>query len=132
MKLHWVELENWRQHSKTKIDFDEHTTVIYGPNETGKSTIFEALSKGLFDKSSSHAESIKRIKPLAAYGNVTSTVRIEFTINKTRYRVEKNFNLRSGTSFYKINDESSTLMAQDNSADEKLIQLLEAKLPSTR
>lgn len=132
MKLHWAELENWRKHTKTRIDFDENTTVIYGPNETGKSTVLEALSRGLFDKSSSHAEVIKRIKPLTASGNVTSTVRTEFTLNKTRYRVEKNFNLRSGTSFYKIDDESSTLLAQDNSADEELIRLLEAELPSTR
>ena len=132
MKLHWVELENWRQHTKTRIDFDEDTTVIYGPNETGKSTVFEALSRGFFDKCSTHAEAIKRIKPLTASGNVTSTVRIEFTLNKTRYRVEKNFNLRSGASLYKIDDESSTLLAQDNSADEELIQLLEAELPSTR
>ena len=35
MKLHWVELENWRQHAKTRIDFDKETTVIYGPNEAG-------------------------------------------------------------------------------------------------
>jgi len=96
MKLHWVELENWRQHTKTRIDFDEDATVIHGPNETGKSTVLEALGRGFFDKSSSHAEAIKCIKPLTASGNVTSAVRIEFTINKTRYRVEKNFNLRKG------------------------------------
>ena len=132
MKLHWIELENWRQHIKTRIDFDKDTTVIYGPNETGKSTIFEALSRGLFDKSSTHAEAIKRVKPLTASGNITSTVRMEFTFNKTRYRVEKNFNLRSGTSLYKINGKGSILLAQDDSADEKLLQLLEAELPSTR
>jgi len=132
MRLHWVELENWRRHAKTRIDFNEATTAIYGPNETGKSTILEALSRGFFDKSSSQAEAIKRIKPLTASGNVTSTVRIEFTLNKTRYRVEKNFNLRKGTSLYKVDGERSTLLAQDNSADEKLIQLLEAELPSTR
>ena len=132
MKLHWVELENWRQHTKTRIDFDEDTTVIYGPNETGKSTVFEALSRGFFDKSSTHAEAIKRIKPLTASGNVTSTVRIEFILNKTRYRVEKNFNLRSGTLLYKIAGEKTILLDQDNSADEELIQLLEAELPSTR
>ena len=108
MKLHWAELENWRKHTKTRIDFNEDTTLIYGPNEMGKSTILEALSRGLFDKSNTHAEAIKRIKPLTASGAVTSTVRIEFTLNKTRYRVEKNFNLRSGTSLYKIDDESIT------------------------
>ncbi len=77
MKLHWVELENWRKHTKTRIDFNENATVIYGPNETGKSTILEALSKGLFDKSSSRAEAIKCVKPLSAPGKKTAlTARI--------------------------------------------------------
>uniref|UniRef100_A0A7C4M109 Endonuclease GajA/Old nuclease/RecF-like AAA domain-containing protein n=1 Tax=candidate division CPR3 bacterium TaxID=2268181 RepID=A0A7C4M109_UNCC3 len=129
MKLHWVELENWRQHAKTKIEFDDRTTVIYGPNEAGKSTIFEALGRGFFDRSSAQSESIRRIKPLTAYGNVSSIVKIEFTINQTRYRVEKSFNLKNGTSLYKIDGERSTLINQDT-ADEQLIKLLEAELPS--
>lgn len=132
MKLHCIELENWRQHVKTKIDFDEKSTVIYGPNEAGKSTILEALSRGLFDKSGSHAESIRRIRPLTASGNVTSTVRIEFTLNSTRYSIEKNFNLNRGTSLYKFDGVKKILLDQDNSADEQIIQLLEADLPSTR
>lgn len=132
MKLHWVELENWRQHTKKRVDFDDGATVIYGPNETGKSTILEALSRGLFDKSSSHAEAIKRIKPLTASGNVSSTVRFEFTLDKTRYRAEKNFNLKRGTSLYKFKAKKPTLLDQDDSADEELIRLLEADLPSTR
>lgn len=131
MKLHWVELENWRQHSKTRIDFDEKTTVIYGPNETGKSTVLEALSKGFFDRSSSKADHIRRIQPLTASGKVTSTVRIEFTLNQTRYRVEKNFNLRDGTSLYKIDNGKSVLLDQET-ADEQLVKLLEAELPSPR
>jgi len=132
MKLHWVELENWRRHARRKIEFDKDATVIYGPNETGKSTMLEALSRGLFDRSSSQAEAIRAVKPLTAPGNVTSTVRIEFTLSKTRYRVEKNFNLKRGTLLYKILDGTSVLQAQDDSADEQLIQLLEADLPSPR
>jgi len=131
MKLHWVELENWRQHSKTRIDFDEETTVIYGPNEAGKSTVLEALSKGFFDRSGSKADHIRRIQPLTASGNITSTVRIEFTLNQTKYRVEKNFNLRDGTSLYKIDDGKSVLLDQET-ADDQLIKLLEAELPSPR
>lgn len=132
MRLYWVELDNWRQHSKTRIDFHQDATVVYGSNETGKSTILEALSRGFFDKSSSQAEAIKSVRPLTASGNVTSTVRIEFTIDKTRYRLEKRFNLRRGTALYKIVGEKSVLQAQDNSADEELTRLLEAELPSPR
>jgi DNA repair exonuclease SbcCD ATPase subunit len=132
MKLHRIELENWRQHTNTRIDFDEKSTVIYGPNEAGKSTILEALSRGLFDKSGSQAESIRRIKPLTASGNVTSTVRIEFTLNSTRYRIEKNFNLNRGTLLYRFDGAARILLDQDNSADEQILRLLEADLPSTR
>jgi len=132
MKLHSIELENWRQHAKLSVDFDENATVIHGPNEAGKSTILEALSRGFFDKSSSQAEIIKRIKPLTAYGNVTSTVRIEFTINETKYRIEKNFNHKKGTFLYKIEGKKDIILDQDDSADESIIQLLEADLPSTR
>jgi len=130
MKLHWLELENWRQHTNTRIEIDDETTVIYGPNETGKSTVLEALSRGFFDKSSSSAESIKRIKPKTASGNVTSTVCMEFTLNKKRYLVKKDFNLRKGTSLYEIKGEKNIPLAQDNSADTKLIELLDAVLPS--
>lgn len=130
MKLHWVELENWRQHTKTKIEIDDETTVIYGPNETGKSTLLEALSRGFFDKSSSSAESIKRIKPKSATGNVTSTVCMVFALNNKRYQVKKDFNLRKGTWLYIIEGSEKKLLAQDNTADTKLIELLDAVLPS--
>ena len=32
MRLHCVELENWRQHNKTRIDFHHDATVVYGSN----------------------------------------------------------------------------------------------------
>jgi len=130
MMLHWVELENWRKHKKTRIDFAENTTIVYGPNEKGKSTILEALSRGFFDKPSSNNQDIKRIKPLTASGNVASTVKIEFTINNTRYRIEKTFNLRASTDLYRIGKDGPVLRDQDKSAEKMIIELLEADLPT--
>jgi DNA repair protein SbcC/Rad50 len=132
MILNSIEIENWRQHTKLTAEFDKAATVIYGPNETGKSTILEALSKGFFDRSNSHSEAIKHIKPLTARGNVTSTVRIDFTLSTTKYRVEKNFNWKPGTRLYKFSQGKAILLAQDDSADEQLIKMLEASLPSSR
>ncbi len=132
MRLHSVEVQNWRQHNSLKIEFHEAATIIFGPNETGKSTILEALSKGFFDRSSSQSESIKRIKPLTAHGNVASFVRIEFTLDDVRYRVEKSFNWKRGTQLYRLSEGKTILLAQDDSADEHLIRLLEAQLPSSR
>jgi len=130
MKLHWIEVENWRQHSSKRIDFNDRATVIYGPNESGKSTIFEALSRGLFDKSSSSADAIQRIKPRTASRNVSSTIRMECTLSGTRYRIEKTFNLRKGTLLQKIVGGKSILLAQHDEADRQLIELLEAHLPT--
>ena len=59
MKLFSVELSNWRKFDTKRIEFDKRTTVLYGPNEMGKSTILEALSRGFFDRSSSRAEEIR-------------------------------------------------------------------------
>ena len=81
MKLHKIEVQNWRNHTQKQIDFDEKTTVIYGPNETGKSNILEALYRGIFDRSKSTATQIKGITPLSAVGSLSSKVSITFSIN---------------------------------------------------
>lgn len=127
MRIHWVELENWRQHVKTRIDFDDKASIIYGPNEKGKSTVFEALIRGFFDKTSSENRDIKHIKPNKSTGNITSSVKIEFTVDQTGFRIEKNFNLRKGTSLYRVGE--SIPIDQDRSADERILELLEADTP---
>jgi DNA repair exonuclease SbcCD ATPase subunit len=132
MRLNWIKLENWRQHKEKRIDFDNKTTVIYGPNESGKSTLLEGVSRGFFDKSSSNAEVIKRIKPLSASGSISSGVNIEFVLNDKTFRVEKYFNLRKGSKLFEIVQSKDRLLAEDDSADEMLIDLLEADLPSSR
>ena len=130
MKLISVELENWRRHSKLKIKFDDRATVIYGPNESGKSTLMEAFSRALFDRSSSHGDEIRRLKPLTAIGNVSSTVKLEFFLKGVNYMVEKTFNNNAGTKLFKLNSGKYTLLDQDESADQYLTKILEASLPS--
>lgn len=129
IKIQWVELHNWRRHVKTRINFFDDATVIYGSNEKGKSTIMEAMSRGFFDKTNSHNMDIKRIKPKTSHGNVTSQVRLQFTIKQTKYLVEKNFNFKAGTALYEIINNKPILRFQED-ADEELIKLLEADLPS--
>ena len=132
MRLHSIEVENWRKLRKKEIEFDDRATVIYGPNETGKSTILEALSRGFFDRSSSRAEEIRKITPLTALGSVSSTVEIEFILNNKKYLVEKTFNHNRGSSLYGLEDSRKTILAQDDDADRLLIEMLEADLQTTR
>lgn len=48
MKLLSATLRNYRVHRELSVDFDPRLTLITGPNETGKSTLVEALHRGLF------------------------------------------------------------------------------------
>lgn len=43
MKLHSITLRNYRGIDERTIDFDDHITVVAGPNEVGKSSVAEAL-----------------------------------------------------------------------------------------
>lgn len=48
MKLTSVTVKNYRVHRDTKVDFDPRITLVSGPNESGKSTLVEALHRTLF------------------------------------------------------------------------------------
>lgn len=45
MKIHWLEIEDWRNLQKFKVEFDgaEPVSVVIGQNGTGKSNFFEAI-----------------------------------------------------------------------------------------
>ncbi len=132
MKIHSIELQNWRKFKRKRIEFDKRTTVIYGPNETGKSTILEGLSRCFFDRSSSKAEEIKRITPLSALGAISSKVAVKFALDGKEYFVDKAFNHNRATYLYKIENSEKILLAQDEDAHRILIDLLEADLQTSR
>lgn len=48
--LHRIELENFKGIRALRIDFNEHVQSIFGANETGKSTVFNAFLWLLFGK----------------------------------------------------------------------------------
>ncbi|MDD4479289.1 MAG: AAA family ATPase, partial [Mesotoga sp.] len=48
MKLHSVELENFRNHENSLYEFDKGVNLILGKNGSGKSSIIEAIGLALF------------------------------------------------------------------------------------
>ena len=48
MKLHSLTVKNFKIHRERHVEFDDRLTLISGPNETGKSTLLEALRKAFF------------------------------------------------------------------------------------
>jgi exonuclease SbcC len=74
-----------------KIDFDKGLNVIIGPNETGKSTIFNAIQKVLFTNSKvdkrTFENEIKRFIPLG--GGDTVKVELQFLFNGETYKLTR-------------------------------------------
>lgn len=128
MRLHSVELENWRKHDYKRIDFDDKATIIHGPNESGKSTVLEALFRGLFDRHSTGAKEVKKITPLTSRGGVSSTVKITYSVGGSKYLVEKTFNYDAITKLYRLDNGDRRLIAKDDPADKQIIDMLEAEM----
>ena len=50
MKLLSATVRNYRTHRETKVKLDDNLVLIHGPNESGKSTLAEAIHSALFLK----------------------------------------------------------------------------------
>lgn len=90
MRIHSLELRNVRGVEHLLIDDlpDTGVVVIHGPNESGKSTIAEAIDKVLNEKHTGMSK--KNIKPLQPSGqDVGPEVTLEATVGPVRFRIFK-------------------------------------------
>ena len=91
MILKSIKVANWRCLLGT-VDvpsFSEGITILFAPNGTGKTTLFEALRFALFDAHSTAAQEAKAIRPWGR--DLAPTVTVEFVHGGTGYRVNKRF-----------------------------------------
>ena len=87
MILHSIMVENWRcLLEKNEIGpFSDRVNILYAPNATGKSTLFEALRCALMDNHTTRGEDFQNLRP---WGRVLSPrVSVEFSGGVVRYRV---------------------------------------------
>ena len=71
----------------TEIEFDTHkSTLIYGDNGAGKSTVYEALTFALFGKP---FRNINKGQLINSITNKNMLVHLWFSIGSTRYRIER-------------------------------------------
>jgi len=95
MRLISVTVRNYRLHRDLKIDFDQARTLIGGANETGKSTLIEAIHRGLFLKSTVTGEGQNSMESTLFPGH--PEVEVQFSANGTEYHLTKRFGGGSGT-----------------------------------
>ena len=68
MKIHSIRLSNYRVHSEQRINFDPRLTLIGGPNESGKSTVVEALHRALFLRAAGGTEAHRAMQSSSSNG----------------------------------------------------------------
>ena len=62
MRLESARVCNYRAHRDVTVEFDPRMTLICGPNESGKSTLVEAIHRGLFLKARAGGETLESMK----------------------------------------------------------------------
>jgi len=99
MKIHSVKVSNYRVHRNLDVRFDDRLTLLAGPNESGKSTLVEAMQMGLFLRPSASGEMRRSMLDTIGPGGVPE-VEVEFTAKGGRHVVRKVF---TGTANATIN-----------------------------
>jgi len=90
MIIEKISLKNWRGYREPhSFSFDKGFNLVVGRNEAGKSTLFEALARVMFDRFSSKAEEIRKIQPLNS--SLGPEAEIIFIDNGKRLKIKKRF-----------------------------------------
>jgi DNA repair exonuclease SbcCD ATPase subunit len=118
MRLNKVTVRNYRIHKETVIEFDPKLTLISGPNESGKSTLAEAIHRALFLRAKGTSKPVEDMR--SDWGGVPS-VELEFSAGVQDVKLDKKF---SGTGGSVVLTIAGQPVLQSDDADEKLAGLL--------
>ncbi|MCP9915709.1 AAA family ATPase [Cyanobium sp. ATX 6F1] len=119
MRLLSCHLRRVRLHSDLELSFDPGLTVVGGPNEAGKSTLVEALHKGLFLRATATGRGVEELRARRHGGQ--PEVEIRFEAGGQRWQLRKRFSGASGTC-HLSND--AGLALSGGAAEEALARLL--------
>lgn len=89
MRLERIHLENFRQHAETEVELPPEGIVgLVGQNESGKSTVLEAIVWALYGTRATRGtkDSLRWNRAPARH---VATVTLDFMVGGTRYRVDR-------------------------------------------
>ncbi len=95
MRLHSVTVRNYRLHRDLTVRLDPERTLIGGANETGKSTLVEAIHRALFLRAKGNTDAHRAMESTLHPGK--PEVELEFEADGTTYHLHKRFSGTNGT-----------------------------------
>jgi DNA repair exonuclease SbcCD ATPase subunit len=123
MRLISVRIRNYRVHADVTVQFDPAHTVVGGPNESGKSTIVEAIHNALFLRSRTTGAAAKAMRSDLHPG--IPTVELVFESGGSRHTITKQFTgTTAGTTAIK-EEGGRTLHGEE--AEERIHDLCQAE-----
>jgi DNA repair exonuclease SbcCD ATPase subunit len=124
MRLLHVRLRQLRLHRELELQFHPRFTLLGGANEAGKSTLVEALHKGLFLKATATGKGVEELRSRQHSG--LPEVEIGFEAQGRSWLLRKRFAGSSGT--VQLADGVSTSLS-GAAAEERLAELLGVEAP---
>ncbi len=124
MILRTIRVQGWRCFADAVQvgPFGDGLNVLHAPNATGKSTLFEALLRGLLD---GHRVTGRDVEALRPWGRVLApTVTVEFAHDGADYRLTKRFLDRPTAELERRERGRFARLAEGDAADDRVRQLL--------
>lgn len=118
MRLISARIQNYRTHRDISVHFDGNPTLIAGPNESGKSTLIEAIHCGLFLKTGTGGQ-IRNAMQSDHGGH--PEVEIVFEAGGSRFSVRKRFSRNTGTTTL---EEAGRPTLNGGDAEDRLAEVL--------
>jgi len=98
LMLKRLKLENWKSHQATELDFEKGTNVLVGIMGSGKTSVVEAISFGLFGTFPSlQAKKVTLDELIARGGQSNASVEIEFEGGGKTYTIARGIRRGKGS-----------------------------------
>ncbi len=123
MILEEITIKNWRGYREPHtFQFQNGINLVVGRNEVGKSTIFEAMTRALFDRFNSKTEEIRAIQPMGS--SLGPEVSVRFRVDGKKYKVVKRFLQDPKSELFLERQGKWELDHEGDAADSKLRDIL--------
>ena len=129
MIIREILLENWGIfRDKKEIELSEGLNLLIGENESGKSTVADALRLAFFDKHTTHSGKIKELIPWGS--TLPPKVSVVFETNGEVFTLRKRFVYSPGSMLEKNVQGKWERINEGDAADKRVIELIGGELPS--